>query len=165
MQLLPLSIAFAGAAIHYFYPSVKPLSESNEAAPSADSYLVMIKTSLEYGKKAVVQLKDSMTLGIRTFNVLEISFSPKFVESSILLIGTVGMTWMKFKPSKKNQSLFSKVTTIGSSLLSESKMILIMHEMMKGLSHLVRSKKPPIKQLAIAGAMIVGSHIASRYSK
>jgi hypothetical protein len=164
MQLLPLSIAFAGAAIHYFYPSLKP-RESSDAAPSADSYLAMIKTSLEYSKKAVVQLKDSMTLGIRTINVLEISFSPKFVESSILLIGTIGLTWMNFKTSKKPQSLFSKIATIGSSLLSESKVILIMHEMMKGLSHLVRSKKPPIKQLAIAVAMIVGSHIASRYSK
>ena len=85
--------------------------------------------------------------------------------SLVLLLGTIAMTYSNFKSFKENPSLYSRVTTVGGSLLTESKGILTMYQLMIGISDLARTRKPPIRELSIAGAMILTKHIAGQIFK
>ncbi len=154
-----------GTAIHYFAgaPKDKTPANSNESKNSTENqkfetYLFMIKGAkkiLNFSKKAIC-LSKNLSDWIR---------SPKYVETIVLLLGTIGMAYSKFTPFKRTSSLFSKVKIISGSLLTESRNILTMHQLMKRLSDLAKNRKPPIKELSIATAMIVASHLANRYSK
>ncbi|MBP7075001.1 MAG: hypothetical protein KBA81_06405 [Rhabdochlamydiaceae bacterium] len=151
--------------------------KSSTTGEKLDTYLLMIKVvkkGLKYSKKSIQQVKFILKSGITSINwkdlirspdLSNLIRSPKAVESMILVLGTLGMAYSNFKPFKDQSSLFSKVTTIGGSLMAESKNILTMHQLMTSISNLAKNRKPPIKELSIAGAMILGSHIANRYSK
>jgi hypothetical protein len=149
-------------------PEKSPASSSPAIdAERLDTYILMLKVVkkvLKYTKKGLLQVKYFMSSGITSTNLSEWLHSPKAVESMVLLAGTAGMAYGNFKPFEDNSSLFSKVTAIGGSLLAESKTILSMHQLMTSLSDLARNRKPPLKALSIAGAMILANHLANWHS-
>ncbi len=187
-SLTSLSILFAGAAFHYFSqeqkadditaqgskkPKVKDENSSNEPTSSThtellDKFLFIIrgvKKSVSICIKTTKKVKIILDSGITSLNFRDLFHSPKSIESMIHIIGTLGIVYLNFKPFDNNIGKWSKVKTIFGSILTESNNIKTMHRLMMGISELAKNRKPPIKHLTIAGVMILGSHLANKYTK
>jgi hypothetical protein len=145
---------------------ISNIDSSNLLDAPADSLNVKgIENVLKMNKHSVSQMKSLLTLGIRSIQVLDMSFSPKFYETMILFVGTVLMACSKLKSFKSKETVFSKATKIGGSFLDSLKGILTMHQLMKGIVNLATKRKLPLKEISIAGAMIMVKHLANRNSK
>ncbi|MGD0665527.1 MAG: hypothetical protein ABSA17_07390 [Rhabdochlamydiaceae bacterium] len=153
--MLYLSLLGAGAALDYYYGSPSRVQSPPNTIERVGTYLAV----LEIGKQTISLVNRGMKFGVRTMNVVDLSFSPKFVESSIFLIGSIGIAWWKYKPAAGNYS--SQAAAVGKSLLAGSKTILSWFHMMKGLSRLAKNEDPPVMELAVAVAMIAGSRLGS----
>lgn len=153
--MLYLSLLGAGAALDYYYGAVSRVQSPPNTVEKLGTYLA----AFELGKQTISLLNRGMKFGFRTMNVMDLSFSPKFVESSIFLIGSIGIAWWKYKPVQGGYG--SQAAAVGKSLLAGSKTILSWFHMMKGLSRLAKNDDPPVMELAIAVAMIAGSRLTS----
>ncbi len=172
---LSLPLVVVGAGVHYYLNS----TQSDEAQPQAqesdlkssvsnipidDPKLDMFLLLLKVSKNAILHMKFVMASRIESTGLSDWRRSSKVVESIVLIAGTAVMAYSNFTPFKEGQTLLSKVTAIGGSLLAESKNILTMHQLMTGISNLAMNRKSPLRELSIAGIMILAGHFASRAS-
>ena len=176
--ILPLALLWAGAAFCYYDKPASPGADKTVTkAPKKskppivstdqlDTYILMIKgvkKFLKYNKKVLQQVRYIVQSGVLSINFGDWIRSPKFVETMVLLLGTVVMARSNFKPFKGQPGLSSRVTAIGGALLTESKSILTMYQLMIGISDLAKKRKPPIRELAIAGSMILAGKVSAWY--
>jgi hypothetical protein len=145
----------AGAALDYYFGPPSRVQLTPNTIERVGTYLAV----LEIGKQTISLVNRGIKFGFRTMNVIDLSFSPKFVESSIFLIGSIGIAWWKYKPVQGGYG--SQAAAVGTSLLAGSKTILSWFHMMKSLSRLAKNDDTPVMELVVAVAMIAGSRLGS----